>query len=151
MHNLSLKTSIGDLVISEEDGHIVRVRWSGERHGAQTPLLREASEQIAAYFRGELTRFDLPLCPDGGGFQRSVCDAMSAIPFGQTRTYGELAQALGACAQAIGQACGNNSIPIVIPCHRVLGASGLGGFSGGEGLETKMQLLRHEGAFPYLL
>jgi len=146
-----LATSVGDLVISEKDEHIVRVRWSSELHRVWTPLLREASEQIAAYFRGELTRFDLPLCPDGGAFQRTVCDAMGAIPFGQTRTYGELAQELGACARAIGQACGNNSIPIVIPCHRVLGASGLGGFSGGVGLETKMQLLRHEGAFPYLL
>jgi methylated-DNA-[protein]-cysteine S-methyltransferase len=58
---------------------------------------------------------------------------------------------LGVFAQAVGQACGHNPIPIIIPCHRVLGANGLGGFSGGEGIETKMQLLRHEGAFPYLL
>lgn len=148
---MSVTTPVGEILIAEEDGYIVRVRWSSERHSADTSLLREASDQLCAYFRGERTRFDLPLRPGGGAFQRDVCSAMSAIPFGETRTYGELAQELGVFAQAVGQACGHNPIPIIIPCHRVLGANDLGGFSGGDGLETKMQLLRHEGAFPYLL
>jgi len=151
MHGVSVSTPVGDIFVAEEDGYIVRVRWSSQRQTADTPLLREASDQLGAYFRAERTQFDLPLRPGGSPFQRDVCKAMSAIPFGETRTYGELAEDLGAFAQAIGQACGNNPIPIIIPCHRVLGANGLGGFSGGDGLETKMQLLRHEGAFPYLL
>ncbi len=76
---------------------------------------------------------------------------MSAIPFGETRTYGELAQQLGVPAQAIGQACGGNPIPILIPCHRVLGANGLGGYSGDGGVETKVWLLRHERAAGLLI
>ena len=151
MYAVSLTTPVGEIVVVEEDDHIVRVRWSTESRQDKTPLLRNVSEQIAAYFRNDLTAFDLPLQPGGSEFQRDVCEAMLAIPFGETRTYGELAESLGVFAQAVGQACGHNPIPIIIPCHRVLGANGLGGFSGGEGLETKMQLLRHEGAFPYLL
>jgi len=151
MNAASLTTPVGEIVVVEEDDHIVRVRWSTESRQDETPLLRNVSEQIAAYFRNDLTAFDLPLRPGGSEFQRDVCDAMLAIPFGETRTYGELAEGLGVFAQAVGQACGHNPIPIIIPCHRVLGANGLGGFSGGEGIETKMQLLRHEGAFPYLL
>jgi methylated-DNA-[protein]-cysteine S-methyltransferase len=151
MYAVSLTTPVGEIVVVEEDDHIVRVRWSTESRQDKTPLLRNVSEQIAAYFRSDLTAFDLPLRPGGSEFQRDVCDAMLAIPFGETRTYGALAEGLGVYAQAVGQACGHNPIPIIIPCHRVLAANGLGGFSGGEGLETKMQLLRHEGAFPYLL
>ena len=151
MYAVSLTTPVGEIVVVEEDDHIVRVRWSTESRQDKTLLLRNVSEQIAAYFRNDLTAFDLPLRPGGSEFQRDVCDAMLAIPFGETRTYGELAEGLGVFAQAVGQACGHNPIPIIIPCHRVLGANGLGGFSGGEGIETKMQLLRHEGAFPYLL
>ncbi len=151
MYAVSLTTPVGEIVVVEEDDYIVRVRWSTESRQDKTPLLRNVSEQIAAYFRNDLTAFDLPLRPGGSEFQRDVCDAMLAIPFGETRTYGELAEGLGLFAQAVGQACGHNPIPIIIPCHRVLGANGLGGFSGGEGIETKMQLLRHEGAFPYLL
>ena len=151
MHTVSMTTPVGDILVAEEDGYIVRVRWSSQRQIADTPLLREASNQLGAYFRAERTQFDLPLRPSGSAFQRDVCNAMSAIPFGETKTYGELAEELGEFAQAIGQACGNNPIPIIIPCHRVLGSNDLGGFSGGEGIETKMQLLRHEGAFPYLL
>jgi len=87
----------------------------------------------------------------GSDFQRAVCDAMRAIPFGETRTYGEIARALGVPAQAVGQACGANPIPVIIPCHRVLGAASLGGFSGSGGIETKVALLRHEGAAGLLL
>ena len=75
---------------------------------------------------------------------------MSAIPFGETRTYGELAAELGTSPQPLGNACGANSIPIIIPCHRVLSATGLGGFSGRGGVETKAQLLKHENAYPFL-
>ena len=76
---------------------------------------------------------------------------MRAIPFGETVTYGDIARALGAPAQAVGQACGGNPIAIIIPCHRVLGSGGLGGFSGAGGVETKVALLRHEGGYPFLV
>ena len=76
---------------------------------------------------------------------------MVAIPLGETRTYGDLSRALGAPAQAIGQACGANPIPILIPCHRILGAKALGGFSAPGGVETKVWLLKHEGAASLLI
>jgi O-6-methylguanine DNA methyltransferase len=84
--------------------------------------------------------------PEGTAFQQRVWRALSAIPFGETRSYGELARELGSAARAVGGACGANPIPIIIPCHRVLAANRrLGGFSGGDGLSSKQQLLAHEG------
>ncbi|WP_425099746.1 methylated-DNA--[protein]-cysteine S-methyltransferase [Tropicibacter sp. S64] len=146
----SFETPFGTLTLTETDGAIVRLRW-GAGMVEDTPLLREAEAQILAYCAGEREDFDLPLRVQGSAFQRDVCAAMSAIPFGETRRYGDLAKDLGVPAQAIGQACGGNPIPVIIPCHRVLGANGLGGFSGGTGIETKVQLLRHEGAASLLI
>ncbi|MGR3474550.1 MAG: methylated-DNA--[protein]-cysteine S-methyltransferase, partial [Sulfitobacter sp.] len=94
---------------------------------------------------------DLPLRVMGSDFQRAVCTAILAIPFGHTRTYGEIARDLGVPAQAVGGACGGNPIPVIIPCHRVMGAKGLTGFSGAGGVETKVALLRHEGAAGLLI
>ncbi|MGR3512156.1 MAG: methylated-DNA--[protein]-cysteine S-methyltransferase [Paracoccaceae bacterium] len=150
MPSLTIITPVGALTVEEAKESIVSVRW---RDGAQddTPLLVEAKRQIDAYFDGRLDRFDLPLHIDGSPLQRAVCDAMRAIPLGETRTYGDLAKELGAPAQAIGQACGGNPIPVIIPCHRVLGATSLGGFSGGTGIETKVALLKHEGAAGLLI
>ena len=151
MYSIEVETPTGPVGVFERDDHIVRVSWWHSPSGQSTPLLREAARQLRAYFRSELRQFDLPLAPTGGEFQQQVCAAMQAIPFGETRTYGDIAAELGTMPQPVGQACGGNSIAIIIPCHRVLGASGLGGFSGGEGLETKIALLKHEGAFPYLI
>ena len=97
-----------------------------------------------------MREFDLPL-DLGTGFQRAFLAALIASPCGETRTYGDLARALGVSAQAIGQACGANRIPILIPCHRILGATGLGGYSGMGGVETKVALLRLEGAAGLLI
>lgn len=150
MATLSIDTPIGALCITETDDAITALGWSGT--GAdRTPLLTRARDQIHAYFDGQLTEFDLPLRVAGSDLQRAVCDAMAAIPFGETRTYGDIARELGVPAQAIGQACGGNPIPVIIPCHRVLGANGLGGFSGGIGIETKVALLRLEGAAGLLI
>lgn len=135
--------------VVEENGLITRLDWSSRRSDP-TALLREACRQLDEYFAGERTVFDLPL-DFGTGFQEQMRRAMFAIPFGQTRTYGELAKTLGRPAQAIGQACGANPIPIFIPCHRVLAASGLGGFSAPGGVETKIALLKLEGAGGFLL
>ncbi|MDQ2093730.1 methylated-DNA--[protein]-cysteine S-methyltransferase [Rhodalgimonas zhirmunskyi] len=146
MPHLTVDTPTGPVTLTEEAGAITAVVWGAERAGDHTPLLHEAARQLTAYFTDPSQGFDLPLLVHGSDFQRAVCAAMQAIPLGETRTYGELARDLGVPAQAVGQACGGNPIPVIIPCHRILGASGLGGFSGGEGVETKVWLLRHEGA-----
>ena len=109
---------------------------------AETPLLKAARDQLQAYFNGDLTEFRLPLAPRGTPFHQRVWQALGAIPFGRTRSYGELAAELRSSARAVGTGCGRNPLPIVIPCHRVLGAGGrLGGFSGGAGPKTKRALL----------
>lgn len=151
MPSIAIDTPTGPFSIWEEKGAIVRSKWVSESDPQPTPLLQLAADQIRAYFAGDLDRFDLPLTVQGSAFQQNVCRAMSAIPFGETRTYGDIARALGAPAQAIGQACGANPIPLIIPCHRVLSSTGLGGFSGGTGIETKIALLKHEGAASLLI
>ncbi len=152
MAQIWMDSPLGALRIEEEDGAIVSLDWGGKRGvSRQSELLREAESQIAAYFEGALQRFDLPLRVKGSGFQEAVCAAIWAIPFGHTRTYGEIAADLGATAQAVGQACGGNPIPVIIPCHRVMGVRGLTGFSGAGGVESKVWLLRHEGAGGFLI
>lgn len=146
----SFETPLGPVTLTEEEGAITSLNWRG---GAtdETPLLIEAERQLRAYFDHRLRTFDLPLRPRGGSFQRAVCRAMQEIPFGETREYGQIARDLGALPQPVGSACGQNSVAIIIPCHRVVGATGLGGFSAPGGVETKIALLRHEGAYSLLI
>jgi len=151
MNTMTVDSPLGPLTVSDAGGVLTRLDWGRAAAEAPTALLRLAAEQLSAYFAGTLTAFDLPLAPAGAALQQRVCAAMSAIPFGDTRTYGDIAQDLGVPAQAVGQACGGNSIPIIIPCHRVLGATSLGGFSAKGGVETKVWLLRHEGAASLLI
>lgn len=147
----SIDSPLGRLSVAECDGAVSALHWTGPQVAPETPVLREAVAQLEAYFAGRLRDFDLPLAPAGSAFQQQVFAAMSAIPYGTTRTYGDLAKDLDGFAQAVGQACGANPIPVIIPCHRVLAAGGLGGYSGDGGLETKIALLKLENAFPYLL
>ncbi len=141
MTSLCIDSPVGRLTIVEEDEAIVAIRWADEAAGNGGPLLDEAARQISAYFDGRLHRFDLPLAASGTGFDLRVRAAMQAIPYGETSTYGDLAHATDSGPRAIGRACGRNPIPIVVPCHRVLAAGGLGGYSGGAGLPTKQWLL----------
>lgn len=134
----------GLMTLVERSGVLVRLHWGAEP-GDGSALLAEAACQLAAYFDGRLQVFDLPL-DWGQGLHQGVRRAMAAIPHGQTRTYGDLAKALGVPAQAVGRACGANRLPILIPCHRVTGQGWFGGFSAPGGTETKAALLRHEGA-----
>ena len=138
---------LGALSLFEEDGALIALDWGAPPASSdQTSLLREACQQLAAYFSGELQQFNLPLAPQGTAFQKRLWQALSAIPYGQTRSYGVLAEELHSGPRAIGGACGANPIPIIIPCHRVLQKNkGLGGYSGLDGLETKQFLLRLEG------
>ncbi len=151
MPQLSLHSPIGDVTVSEEDGAIVAVDWGWGRDQQETALLRAARRQLYAYFDRELTAFDLPLAPRGTAFQRRVWQALCAIPYGQTRSYAELAMDLGSAPRAVGQANAANSIPIIIPCHRVVASNGLGGYSGGDGVSTKRALLELEAPVGALL
>jgi methylated-DNA-[protein]-cysteine S-methyltransferase len=147
MPQLSFHTPVGDVTLSEDDGAIVSIDWGWAKDNRPTPLLRKAKDQLDRYFDGTLRSFDLPLAPPGSAFQKKVWRAMAAIPYGRTKTYGELAKTVASAARAVGGACGANPIPIVIPCHRVLAASGkLGGYSGDGGVDTKTALLKLEGA-----
>lgn len=145
MPHLTLHVPLGTLTVFEEEGAIVAVEWGSAAPAAagETALLRAARTQLQDYFDGARTVFDLPLAPRGTVFQRRVWDALRRIPPGETRSYAEIGRAVGCrAARAIGQANGANPIPILIPCHRVVGADGsLGGYSGGEGPVTKRYLL----------
>ena len=151
MKQASLSTPFGDLTLTEEDGAITALGWGQAARQDRSDLLDAALRQLKEYATGERQSFDLPLRVMGSDFQRAVCTAILAIPFGHTRTYGEIARDLGVPAQAVGGACGGNPIPVIIPCHRVMGAKGLTGFSGAGGVETKVALLRHEGAAGLLI
>jgi methylated-DNA-[protein]-cysteine S-methyltransferase len=112
-----------------------------------TDVLAAAADQLREYFAGHRRTFELPLAPQGTGFQQRVWAALLAIPFGQTRSYGQIASAIRrpAASRAVGAANGRNPLAIIIPCHRVIGSSGqLTGYGGG--LPTKRWLLAHEGA-----
>lgn len=131
MSKASIDTQFGRLTVVEVEGAITALTWGEPESAAETPLLKEAVAELAAYDAGDLETFDLPMRVDGSAFQKSVSAAISAIPFGATCTYGEIAQDLGLSAQAVGRGCGGNPIPILIPCHRVVGVDGkLLGFLG---------------------
>jgi len=153
MPQLCMHSPVGDLTVTEEAGAIISLDWGWvpAEWQEKTPQLEEAINQLNDYFDGKRLDFDLPLNPPGTDYQKKVCFAIKAIPGGSTKTYGQLAKELESSAQAIGNACGYNPIPIIIPCHRVLAAGQkMGGFSGLGGLETKQQLLELEKALPPL-
>jgi methylated-DNA-[protein]-cysteine S-methyltransferase len=145
---ITVDTPIGPVAVRERDGAIVRTRIGARaQREDETALLATAAQQLNAFFYCDLKRFDLPLAPEGTKFELAVWEQMRAIPFGQTRTYGEVARTVGGEARDVGQACGANRIPILIPCHRVVAGGGkLGGFSAPGGVETKRALLVLEGA-----
>lgn len=145
-------TDIGPVHIAEENGAITEVRLPGEREPAgvmsPTPLLEKAAMQIAEYLAGRRREFTVPVAPRGGEFAMKVWGEMAAIPYGQVRTYGELARAIGSpgAARAVGQACNRNPVPIIIPCHRVIGSGGkLTGYAGGLALKERLLRLEEDG------
>jgi methylated-DNA-[protein]-cysteine S-methyltransferase len=135
----------GPVALVERDGLLLGLEWRLPEVSGESALLAEGLAQLTAYFAGRLTRFDLAL-DWGTGLNAAVRRAMADIPYGETRTYGQIAKVVGAPAQAVGQACGANPLPIIIPCHRVTGTNWFGGFSAPGGVETKAALLQHEGA-----
>jgi methylated-DNA-[protein]-cysteine S-methyltransferase len=146
MNIAPLESPFGPFSLVEEDGQITRLLWESRTKGVQSDVLKEGLSQLEAYFTGALSVFNLPLAPKGSDFQQQVYRIMQDIPLGEVLTYGDVAKKLGVPAQPVGQACGANPIPVIIPCHRIVGTGNLGGFSGMGGVEMKVQLLRHEGA-----
>jgi methylated-DNA-[protein]-cysteine S-methyltransferase len=138
------------VAVKTRDERIVEIRYlplSAPDIAPANALAARAAEQLRAYLANADARFDLPLAVEGTPFQRSLWQALCKIPRGKTRTYGDLAKELNGEARAVGQACGDNRLPVVIPCHRVVAADGIGGFAhatGGYLLEAKRWLLAHE-------
>jgi methylated-DNA-[protein]-cysteine S-methyltransferase len=135
---------VGDITVFEEDGAIVSLDWGWVPDQIASSVLNLAHEQLQAYFDGELTEFTLPLAPAGTAYRRAVWQALCAIPYGETRSYRDIAVKAGGSARSVGQANGHNPIPLIIPCHRVVAATHIGGYSGGDGLITKRWLLTLE-------
>ncbi|MGH6942365.1 methylated-DNA--[protein]-cysteine S-methyltransferase [Hypericibacter sp.] len=153
-----MASPLGPIRLIEEEGRITRLSWGREEEsrlepGAESSALLELAEaQLDEYFRGHRDAFDLPLAPRGTAFQQKVWKTMSQIPHGETWSYAALARRVDNVARAVGQACGANPIPIIIPCHRVLAENGaLVGFSAVGGTESKSFLLELEGARPLRL
>ena len=149
-----MASPVGPIQLDEQGGALTLVRLIGSQSakidvgGDATATLRHAERQLDEYFRGRRRTFDLPLRPQGTPFQMAVWKALAEIGFGKTRSYGDIARSLGqpSAARAIGGAVGANPLAIVVPCHRVLAGNGrLTGFSGGDGISTKMSLLTLEG------
>ena len=144
------ETPVGKLGIAEKDGGISHILFEHQPappgyETRETPLIREAAAQLAAYFAGESREFDLPLSPEGTAFQRMVWDALCTIEVGETRSYQQMAVQINrpTAVRAVGAANGRNPIPIMIPCHRVIGSNGsLTGYAGG--LAMKQYLLEQE-------
>jgi len=156
-----IDSPVGELRIVERNGAIAAIEYTpfrppsdgrplGERDDDH-PVLVEARRQLSAYFARELKEFDLPLAPEGSDFQRRVWQQLELIPYGETASYGEIAHRLGhtnAASRAVGLANGRNPIPIVIPCHRVIGANGtLTGYAGGLGRKQTLLELEQDALF----
>lgn len=152
MHT-TFETPLGPMVLTSSDGNTLSgAYFVAQKHFpsdigdvANCPIFRLSAAQLAAYFAGELTQFSLPLAPQGTPFQHAVWQQIAAIGFGRARSYGELAKSLGRpeSARAVGAATGRNPLSIIVPCHRVMGASGaLTGYAGG--LDRKRALLALE-------
>jgi methylated-DNA-[protein]-cysteine S-methyltransferase len=140
------KTAIGKVGIEEKGGSIVAVYFESDvvprdREAGETPLIRQAFDQLEGYLAGRLTTFTLPLAPEGTPFMRAVWRKLQEVPYGQTASYKEIASAVGnpKAVRAVGQANNRNPIPIFIPCHRIIGKNGsLVGYGGGLALKERL-------------
>ena len=144
-----MESPIGVLALVEKEETLKEIRFGGEIHQGEeemeTPFLRRAAGELREYFQGTRREFSIPMAPEGTEFQKKVWKALTAIPYGETRSYGEIAKIVGndKASRAVGMANHNNPIPILIPCHRVIGKSGkLTGYAGG--LDKKTALLELE-------
>lgn len=139
-----MHSPVGDLTIFAEDEEIVALEWGWGSVQEPSPVLLRAKAALEAYFDGAPLPPDLPLKPAGSAYRQKVWAALREIPAGETRSYAQIAARAGGSARSVGGANAANPIPILIPCHRVLGSAGLGGYSGGDGVATKQALLELE-------
>lgn len=151
MEQTTFESPLGPLLLEANDAALQRLLFleTGkiELESSHHPTLQKAIRQLEEYFKGDRKLFDLPLQPEGTSFQQSVWKALQSIPFGQTRAYSQIAESIQkpGAKQAVGAANGKNPLPIIIPCHRVIGSNGnLVGYSGG--IDKKRWLLEHENA-----
>lgn len=145
MHTLCIRTTLGPITITEEDGAITELSFRSSKDRSPTPLLRQCAREVQEYFAGKRNTFTVPLKANGTPFDEAVQSAMQKVKFGDTVSYAELAKRIGkakAC-RAVANACGRNRTPILIPCHRVVASNGLGGFN--SGIKRKKILLGIEG------
>ena len=151
IYQFTYETVLGSVTFVEEDGALLAITTHRSYEGIEqeTALIKEAYQQLSEYLKGERQMFDLPLNPRGTDFQKRVWQALCDIPYGETRSYKQIAEAIGnpKAVRAVGMANNRNPITIVVPCHRVIGADGkLVGYGGG--LEMKEFLLRLEKSLP---
>ena len=159
IYHTFISSPLGNILLTADDHGLTGISFQNGTEAKKPPrgsvesptTFEEAERQIGAYFRGALKRFNLPLSPSGTPFQRSVWNALIDIPYGETISYGELAKRIGkptAC-RAVGAANGRNPLPIVVPCHRVIGSDGrLTGYNGGIYLkEYLLKLEKSQGKF----
>ena len=148
MYFKTTKTPFGPVTLFAEAENIIAIEFGSVAEERLSPLLSDAVSQLEAYFTGQLKHFSLPLKTSGTVFQKAVWNCLVEIPYGSTRSYGDIARDVGSSPRAVGGACAKNPISIIIPCHRVLAAnSKIGGFSFHCGIYTKISLLRIEGIF----
>ncbi|MGD8783676.1 MAG: methylated-DNA--[protein]-cysteine S-methyltransferase [Thioalkalispiraceae bacterium] len=146
-----LNSPVGKIFIETEDEHLVGLEYFSRKkptNGKLSPFSKRVKKQIEAYFNSADIKLALPVKPQGTEFQKRVWAKLQKIPVGKTLTYGDLSKQLGSSPRAIGNACRANPIPLIIPCHRVVAKSGIGGFGGqidGKNIDCKSWLLRHEG------
>ncbi len=146
MPQLSLHTPIGPITVSAEADAIVAVDWGWGRDQDPSPLLLRAKDWLDAFFDGEIGPMTLPLAPAGTAYRQRVWSTIGSIAPGETQSYRLVAERAGGSPRSVGAAMASNPIPILIPCHRVIGSgppgrAAIGGYSGGDGIETKIFLL----------
>lgn len=147
-----MASAVGRLRVVIDNGRVTQLDYDSRQaptHKTLSAQARRIKQQIESYLRKPQHRFDIPLELHGTEFQQRVWRALQKIPLGQTRTYGQLADMLNSSARAVGNACRQNPVPLIVPCHRVVAKNGIGGFSGqtrGVPIARKRWLLSHEGA-----
>ena len=152
MYDVTVEFSKFKVGVATREGIVTQLKYlplSSPAVLAKSELAKRAERQLESYRLDPNSKFDLPIVIEGSPLQKAVWKAMCAIPRGRTRTYGDLARELGADARDIGQCCGDNRLPLVIPCHRIVAADGIGGFAhatSGYLVEAKRWLLMHEAA-----
>ena len=146
-YTMTVRSPIGPLRLAEEDGCLIELTFGTAKTEQPSVFLMHCAHEIQEYFEGKRNNFDLPLSPVGTDFQKSVWNELYRIPYGETRTYGEIADAVGSpkAFRAVGMACNRNPIAIIIPCHRVIGKDkSLTGYAGGLAVKEFLLALERE-------